>query len=404
MLLKKINYIDLFAGCGGLSDGFESTGLYNGLAHIDWDLPSLNTLKNRLIKKYKKNDHNCIHFDIQETGRLFDGFKNDRKYGSYNGLNETVNANKVKLIIGGPPCQAYSLAGRVRDVDGMRNDYRNYLFESYIKVLKKINPEIFIFENVPGMLSASPGGYPIVNRIRKAFDYAGYTLIDDFKKALFDLSNFGVPQSRKRVILIGLSKKKFKKNREKLIEGFYKKFVEEHHVTVKKSSQEALKNLPKIVPVENPEPRKSHKILKKTNVKNHIPRFHNSRDVDIFKILTKDIQSKRNKYLSADALKKLYTEKTGKISSVHKYYVIRPNKPSNTIPSHLYKDGLRHIHWDPNQARSITVREAARLQTFDDSYEFIGSLGDQYKMIGNAVPPLFSKLIAQSLKKYFMIS
>ena len=100
----------------------------------------------------------------------------------------------------------------------------------------------------------------------------------------------------------------------------------------------------------------------------------------------------------------LYTKKTGKTSSVHKYNVLEWDKPSNTIVAHLYKDGLRHIHPDYKQARSITVREAARLQTFDDDFEFLGSQGDQYKMIGNAVPPLFAKVIAQSvsifLEKY----
>ena len=88
---------------------------------------------------------------------------------------------------------------------------------------------------------------------------------------------------------------------------------------------------------------------------------------------------------------------TGKTSEVHKYNVIRKERPSNTIPAHLYKDGLRHIHWDSKQARSITVREAARLQTFDDNFEFIGSTGDNYKMIGNAVPPLFAKTLSIAL-------
>ena len=91
----------------------------------------------------------------------------------------------------------------------------------------------------------------------------------------------------------------------------------------------------------------------------------------------------------------MYKEKTGKDSNFHKYNVIREDKPSNTIPAHLYKDGLRHIHPDPEQSRTITVREAARIQSFDDDFEFLGSRGDQYKMIGNAVPPKFAKQIAE---------
>ena len=124
-----------------------------------------------------------------------------------------------------------------------------------------------------------------------------------------------------------------------------------------------------------------------------------------FRELTNDIKNKEFKYTSSKALIKLYKEKTGKDTKVHKYHVIRLDKPGNTIPAHLYKDGLRHIHPDPEQARSITVREAARIQTFDDDFEFLGSKGDQYKMIGNAVPPKFSKILAETVykvMKYFI--
>ena len=95
----------------------------------------------------------------------------------------------------------------------------------------------------------------------------------------------------------------------------------------------------------------------------------------------------------------MYKLKTGKESSVHKYYVLRQNEVSNTIPAHLYKDGLRHIP-DPEQARSISVRESARIQSFDDDFEFIGPMGEQYKMIGNAVPPLFSNLLSKIIFNY----
>ena len=128
-----------------------------------------------------------------------------------------------------------------------------------------------------------------------------------------------------------------------------------------------------------------------------MPRFSSKRDIDIFKLLTEDIESGRNEYVSTDALKQLYTKITGKTSNIHKYHVIRWDEPSNTIPAHLYKDGLRHIHPDTKQLRTITVREAARLQTFPDDYEFITGTALDYKMIGNAVPPLFAKLLADSI-------
>ena len=94
----------------------------------------------------------------------------------------------------------------------------------------------------------------------------------------------------------------------------------------------------------------------------------------------------------------MYKRFTNKNSSVHKYFVLRWDEPSNIIPAHIYKDGLRHIHPDSQQARSITVREAARLMTFPDSYKLQGSRGDKYKMLGNAVPPAFSKIIANTIK------
>ena len=140
-------------------------------------------------------------------------------------------------------------------------------------------------------------------------------------------------------------------------------------------------------------------------IANHEPRMHSKRDIKTFEMLTADIENGQNKFASVESLKNLYYELTGKRSNIHKYHVLKWNKPSNTIPAHLYKDGLRHIHPDSKQARSITVREAARLQSFDDDFIFTGSLTDQYKMVGNAVPPKFAKSIALALndflKKYF---
>ena len=116
-------------------------------------------------------------------------------------------------------------------------------------------------------------------------------------------------------------------------------------------------------------------------------------------MLAEDIESGACRYCSTESLKALYTQMTGHVSAIHKYHVLRADQPSNLIPAHLFKDGLRHIHPDSAQARSITVREAARLQGFADDFVFYGSAGDQYKMIGNAVPPAFSKILARAVRQ-----
>ncbi len=392
----KINVIDLFAGCGGLTDGFLQTGKYNTLAAVDWEFPTVQTLKKRLSTKwnYDLDRNNILHFDIQRTDELINGF-DDSKFGKSEGLDKIVGDKNVDLIVGGPPCQAYSMAGRVRDENGMQDDYRNFLFESYVKMVNHYQPKAFVFENVEGILSAKPGGISIVKRVRKAFKEIGYEITENLREnALFDTSYYNVPQKRKRVIIFGVQKSE---NSTKQVRRFYS-LMKEKASFEPLNSKIAFENLPKIYPSKlNSKYSHTAKLNGVPLPKNHEPRKHSLRDIEIFKLLTEDILSGREKYTSSKALIQLYKEKTGKDSKFHKYHVIREDKPSNTIPAHLYKDGLRHIHPDPSQARSITVREAARIQTFDDDFEFLGSRGDQYKMIGNAVPPKFSKVIAETV-------
>lgn len=393
------NIIDLFAGCGGLLEGFLQAKDFHSLASIDWELATVKTLQNRLEKHWGYDDvlEKVIHFDLQRTQELLAGF-DDTIYGHNKGLKSIVGSQKIDFIIGGPPCQAYSLAGRVQDKNRMQNDYRNYLFESYVKIVDYFSPKAFIFENVEGMLSAKPNGVMIIDEIKNAFDKIGYDISDNIREnAVFNLSYFHVPQSRKRVIIFGIKKSNYSNN---LIKKFYS-LLHEKKTELPLNSEEGFKNLPKILPIESNHNKISHKVenLTQNTVLNHEPRYHSQRDINIFKTLALDIHLNKNEYTSSKALIKLYQEITGKNSKFHKYHVINPKKPSNTIPAHLYKDGLRHIHPDPEQARTITVREAARLQTFPDDFEFKGSKGDQYKMVGNAVPPNFAKLVANILKE-----
>lgn len=388
-----INVIDLFAGCGGLTEGFLQTKKFKTLAAVDWELPTISTLKNRLKTKwgYNLSQNNIIHFDIQRTDELINGF-DDPKFGKNNGLDFIIGKNKVDLIIGGPPCQAYSIAGRVRDKNGMRDDYRNFLFESYVEMVKNYSPKYFVFENVEGMLSAKPGGVSIIDRIKKSFNKIGYDLSPDLRKdALFDTSYYEVPQKRKRVIIFGT--KKSKESKSKVVK-FYQ-LLNDYKSIHPKILNGVFDNIPKIYPLKKIIGKNSHKLISETKIKNHEPRFHNARDIKIFKLLANDIDSGQENYTTSKSLIELYKKHTGKDSKFHKYNVLRNDMPSNTIPAHLYKDGLRHIHPDPKQARTITVREAARIQTFDDNFEFLGPRGAQYKMIGNAVPPKFSQKIAE---------
>lgn len=407
-MTKKLNVIDLFAGCGGLSEGFEKTGDFHSLAFVEWEKQPCLTLINRLREKWGyKNAADCVlQFDMQRTKELIHGWDSDSNFWKHKGLEELVGSNIVDVIVGGPPCQAYSLAGRVRDENGMQNDYRNYLFESYLEVVKHFKPKLFVFENVEGILSAQPGGVKISQRIAQDFENAGYKIIDSLRSfALLNAVDFGVPQYRKRVIIIGVNVEQIKFDPNFALTDFYLNILPKFKSRKIKTVGDALSNLPCIYPhsidndeVENKKPYK----IPESNIINHIPRFHSQRDIDIFHELALDKKKQTNKYPNVQSLIDLYFQKTGKKSRFHKYNVLEADKPSNTIPAHLFKDGLRHIHPDPEQARSITPREAARLQGFDDDFEFLGSMGDQFKMIGNAVPPPLAESVANAVKVFLM--
>ena len=393
------NTIDLFAGCGGLMDGFERNPSFHTVACVEWEHEPCNTLRKRLKEKYdhKNADNEVVRFDMQRTEELFSGFKTE-DYGEHSGLDALTKGKKIDVIIGGPPCQAYSIAGRIRDEHGMKNDYRNYLFESYVKVVNRYRPKFFVFENVQGLLSACPDGEPITAKIINAFADINYTIATNLKDCLFDVADYGIPQHRKRVIIFGINTDLFNMvEQSSILESFYG-YIKSHkqqHITV----NQAIGDLPKFYPLAVPQKQDgrnySHTPFE-SGVPNHTPRFHSLRDIKAFKLLSEDIESGRCEYTSIEKIKELYTQLTGKKSNIHKYYVLRRDEPSNTIPAHLYKDGMRHIHPDSEQSRSITVREAARLQTFDDDFIFTGSMGAQYKMIGNAVPPRFAALLADA--------
>ncbi len=392
-------FIDLFAGCGGLEDGFLQSGKYTDIAAVEWLKPQVNTLIHRLETKWNIPDakERVMHFDIQREEELFSGW-DDKKFGSSNGLDYFIDKAKgIDVIIGGPPCQAYSIAGRVRDENGMHDDYRNYLFEHYLNVVDRYRPKAFVFENVPGILSAAPGGVPITDLIREGFLNINYDIVEDLKIAKLNASEYGVPQNRERVIIVGIDKNRYNNSQEILLK-FYSEVLEKYKENRKITVREAIGDLPACMPYfdeEHHKKRISH-MTPETTITWQKPRYHNLRDMDTFKILADDIESGRREY-DSKKISELYEKKVGSKSPIHRYHVLEPDIPSTTIIAHLYKDGNRFIHYDSKQCRSITVREAARLQSFDDDFEFVGAQGNAYQMIGNAVPPQLAKRIALAL-------
>ena len=398
--MTKYKFLDIFAGCGGLEDGFLQTEKYIDVAAVEWLKPQVNTLRNRLKSKWEiiDSEERVLHFDIQREEELFYGWKNDAEYGSSLGLDSIVKKSEgIDLIIGGPPCQAYSVAGRVRDEKGMKDDYRNYLFEHYCSIVNRYKPKLFVFENVPGILSAKPDGTPIIEHIRKGFSDIGYEIIENLSFAKIDASNYSVPQRRERVVIVGLSKTFFA-NPQTALQKFYTQILPKYKGKKIISVKEAIDDLPKFEPYFDEAHHRKHIAYKvpECSISWHEPRYQNLRDMDTFRILAEDVSSGRFDY-DSKKITELYEQKVGSKSPIHRYHVLEPNKPSTTIIAHLYKDGNRFIHYDPKQCRTITVREAARLQSFDDDFDFIGNRGNAYQMIGNAVPPKLAKAIGNAI-------
>lgn len=408
--MEKLTCLDLFCGAGGLTEGFLETGKFNFLAHVEWEKPMVDTLRYNLRNRWGYSEQHVnesvIQFDVQKTEELFHGKWNDEiksVYGRNNsekviteGLDGIVGNQKVDVIIGGPPCQAYSIAGRAQDPNSMKDDYRNYLFESFVKIVDHYKPNVFVFENVPGILSACPGGIPVIERIYEAFDEIGYEIRTpkDLHHSIYCSSDFAVPQKRKRVIIIGVPK-----NAKTNIEDYYEMLDREKHKSGEKTVRDAIGDLPKFrVLSESKKTGKvniSHELIGDRTVSLHNARYHNVRDIKVFR----DWVNHNMNDLPNNKKLEYYKKVTGKTTNHNKYRSLEWDKPSPTIVSHLQKDGLMFIHPDAEQARSITMREAALLQSFPIDYEFIGSSAYCFKMIGNAVPVLFAKAIAEAVAR-----
>ena len=395
---KKFTFIDLFAGCGGLSEGFYRQG-FKAVAHVEIDHYACETLRERMrYYGYKNIDKEVVEGDITSPDII-------------SRIDEAVNGREVDMIIGGPPCQAYSTAGRVRDKKGMENDARNFLFESYVKILEYYLPKLFVFENVTGLFSAKVGGESILPKVISALG-KHYEVISDPEKIVFNTSNYGVPQIRKRIILIGIRKDIKSLN----ISDIYNSITKTHYDPEMPDSdrkglkkfvdvKEALGDLPVVYPGQDastdefnyPCDNEFLKAIGKPGIHplmDHICRKHNDVDRERFRVMIK------NRW-SFGEMRKARPDLEHEHARVfdNSYVVQWWDLPSKTIIAHLHKDGFQFIHPDYEQARTFTVREAARIQSFPDDFVFKGSRGEKYKQIGNAVPCLFAEALAKASKK-----
>ena len=394
---RKYTFIDLFAGCGGLSEGFYREG-FKALAHVEIDHWACETLRTRMkFYGYKDYEKEVIEHDITSKDII------ER-------IDKAVNGRTVDIIIGGPPCQAYSTAGRVRDGKRMASDPRNYLFESYVKILEHYQPKFFIFENVTGLLSARVNGAPIFPIVLKALGER-YKVIGNPEVLVHNTADYGVPQLRKRVIIIGV-----RKGIDKGPLQLYQDIVKTHwnpetsegeregrrrYVDVK----QALGDLPPVEPGDDASTDSfnypcNNDFLKRIGkpgihpLLDHIARSHNNLDRERFQVMI-------HNHWSFGQLRREMPQYEHEHARVfdNSYVVQWWDLPSKTILAHIHKDGFQFIHPDEAQRRTFTVREAARIQSFPDDFEFKGSRGEKYKQIGNAVPPLFAEALAKSIRK-----
>ncbi len=397
MSKKRYTFIDLFAGCGGLSEGFYREG-FKSLAHVEIDHWACETLRTRMkYYGYKDYEKEVIEHDITSKDIL-------------KRIDNAVNGRSVDIIIGGPPCQAYSTAGRVRDGKRMATDPRNYLFESYVKILNHYKPIFFVFENVTGLLSAQVNGAPIFPKVLKALGKK-YKVIGNPEILVHNTADYGVPQLRKRVIIIGVRKDIDKdplQLYQDIIKTHWNPETSEEERKGRKRFVDVKKAIGDLPPVEPgcDESTQEHsypcdnEFLKRVGKKgvhplmDHVARSHNDLDRERFQVMI-------NNHWTFGQLRRLMPQYEHEHARVfdNSYVVQWWDLPSKTILAHIYKDGFQFIHPDEKQRRTFTVREAARIQSFPDDFEFKGSRSEKYKQIGNAVPPLFAEALAKSIRK-----
>lgn len=412
-----MKYIDLFAGAGGFSEGFKRAG-FEPIAHVEVDLAACFTLKTRLAYYYLvKNDKIDIYVQylrgtinreqlyshvpshiLQTVINLPISGKNNPAI--FQIIDKLKGNSDIDIIVGGPPCQAYSVVGRARDKNGMKDDHRNYLYIQYGRFLKKYTPKLFVFENVIGLLSAEKGKY--FSNIKSYFRRLGY----DVEPFIVNANQFGVLQNRRRVIIIG-SKKDLNFSIDELANK------DSFHYEV----SSIFNDLPEIhagdgVDKFSEYTSEINDYLRFANIRNgigvltqHVSRPHTEQDKEIYRIAINKWRRNRDRLDYNDLPERLKTH-NNRESFLDRFKVVADDLMcSQTVVAHIAKDGHYYIHPDIKQNRSISIREAARLQSFPDNYYFEGvkeghNRTSAFKQIGNAVPPLMIEKIAKKLMNY----
>ncbi len=365
------NILDLFAGSGGLSLGFHRAGFKAGFM-IDSCPYAAETLR--------INFGRCSPVILNEDLAKF-------RPGD---LKKHLSGKTVDIIIGGPPCQGWSLVGRGklkslgRKAKTIFDDPRNRLYKQFIDYVRYFKPVVCVMENVPGMTSYTKKN--IAGQVIRDIEKQGY----DVTCELLNAADYGVPQHRRRLFFVGVKndmKTKFTMPKKK-----------KNVCTV----HDAIADLPSItgdsakkweMPYHSEKQSSYSKKLrrgcKKHIVYDHVCRWHNTRDTQAFGVMKEG-----DWYRDLPARYKRYRDDIFQ----DKYKKLRWNNPSGCVTAHLSKDCYTHIH--PSQKRTISVREAARLQSFPDSFLFAGKgMCTKFRLIGNAVPPLMAEVVAKAIRK-----
>ena len=422
---KIYTFIDLFAGAGGLSEGFVRAG-FTPLAHIEMDKNACNTLKTRSAFHYlQKNGMLSIYEDyLKHKEERPDGQKlwnqvpksiidtticatieENTIDGIFKKVDQLKGNNKVDIIIGGPPCQAYSVAGRARMGKKVEEDPRNELYKYYVQFIKRYDPEMFVFENVLGLLTAKRGE-PFAD-LKRLVEELGYDMDCKVQVA----SQHGVLQNRQRVIIVGW---------KRIVKGIKSPY---HYpeLPVEKCPYQVLRDLFSDLPVRKAgegkfsevvsyvKPLSEMPYLNKSGIRGkfnfttqHVARPTNENDRKIYKIAVDKWLNEHQRLNYAQLPMELQTHRNTK-TFLNRFNVVDPYGCCHTVVAHIAMDGHYYIYPTLNPTletvRSITVREAARLQSFPDDYFFEGSRTSAFKQIGNAVPVVLAQRIAEAIKK-----